>query len=689
VSKFLNIAFLLILFLAWSCSNLDEPSGLGRKIVEQKSPDSMQSGVYNTTTLAQDPNTYRSVIDSISGLHIYMDFLRNNGARVSQWAIGKWKNEETVLRLSYFVNPPDSSSGLENILYYLSQDPTVNLNSIKADLVWTNLTRYNSFEEIGIEVGMFISYKHGNVNLSDTKNQYGYIAEYSKDSSIIKNDEKFFPLNFIAVNPRNLNSRVPLTIESFLMRGKWKTSWNSDTVTIDSTVVRRYDVDWTNFVDTVGIDSSFLMRYDDALKNWSTDNKATVTSDTNRTQKKHKLWQSDTIISWKHFIPSSFYDSSAWVSGDSINGTLALYSQKIEMGRITRKNKTVKNSAHGYYGGSVYDTLIFDIPKTMLYREERIVKSRKPSAIEKDSVIYTARFENARNAATGKVIPDTLLQSSHRGGSYVIALDSVPLDTFPPVRGLRATGGKGNLGEFMFTYRKPQEFKSFKDTLSIYLRIDKNSTHNDNVLHVSSPLIRISHRKKSGDTTKIYTRDVPFTEKSIIAFSSDTLKNTMPVISGGLQRFAEIDLNLREFLDTTIGEEKFLSVGLADLTLFLDTVNTDFPLQYGDSILVNAIITTEKMAPGKIFALPRVLRTNYGYVKRSFSTNRIYPTAKIPIEGTLVDYLYKNKIYESGAPEKAYLYLWLDDWTMGRIFFNPRSPVYLTYILQTRKDGGL
>lgn len=89
------------------------------------------------------------------------------------------------------------------------------------------------------------------------------------------------------------------------------------------------------------------------------------------------------------------------------------------------------------------------------------------------------------------------------------------------------------------------------------------------------------------------------------------------------------------------------------------------------------------MTPGEIFALPRVLRTNYTYIKRDSST------VKIPIEGTLVDYLYKNEIYEKSAPEKAYLYLWLDDWTMGRIFFSPKSPVYLTYILQTRKDGGL
>jgi len=646
VSKFLNIAFFLILFLAWSCSNLDQPSDLGRKIVEQKSQDSMRSGVYNTITLAQAAETYGSVNDSLSGLHIYTDSLQNGGARVSKWAIGNWKNEETVLRLSYFVEKSDSSSRLHRILYDLARDTTINRSSIKANLVWTNLTRYNSYDEVGVEVGML---------------------KYSKDSVQIKNDKEFFPLNFLAVNPKNLNNSVPLTIESYLMKGKWpKVASEPDSFVIDSTIVRRYDVDWTNFVDTIKIDSTFFIDKD-SLKH-------TVTYLTKRTQKEHKLWRTDTVISWKHFIDPSFYDSTL----NGANGTITLYKTKDgqvkQVGSITHKSKIVKDDTTGY-GGSVYDTLIFNILDTMVYRTDRSVKISKPGAVDWDSVIFTKKFVNARDAATGKVIPDTLLQS---GISYIL-----PLDKVPDSRGLRATGGKENLGDFMFTSLRPEEFKQFKDTLSIYLRIDKNSTHNNNVLHVSSPLIRISYKKKS-DSTKTYAKDVSFSEKSIIAFSSDTLKNTTPVISGGLQRFAEIDLNLRDFFDI-VQEEEFLSVGLADLTLFLDKAKTDFPLQYGDSILVNAIITTKPMNPREIFALPRATRTNYAYIKRDSLT------AKIPIEATLVDYIHRNKIYDESVPlpQKAYLYLWFDDWTVGRIFFSPQSPVYLTYILQTRKGGGL
>ena len=667
--KFLNIAFLLILFLTWSCSNLDDPSGLGRKIVERKSQDNMRSGVYNTIKLTQEANTYGSVDDSLWGLHIYTDFLHYSGGRVSQWAIGNWKNEETILRLSYFA---DTSSRLHRILYDLADDTTINRKSIKADLVWTNLPRYNSFDEVGVEVGMFISY--------DKK---GGIDGYSKDSLKVKNDKGFFPLNFISVNPKSLNNSVPLTIESFLMKGKWPQTVGSKDTVIDSTIVHRYDVDWTNFVDTIRIDSTFFI----PVKNRPDTLKATVNRDTMSTQKKHKLWQSDTVVLWKHFIDSSFYDSYKWIIGDSINGTLALYSQKTEVGRITRKNKTAPNNAHGY-GGSIYDTLIFNIPKTILYRDGRSVEI-KPHGTggDIDSIIYTTRFENARepikviakDTIIGNVIPDTLWQS---GTSYIL-----PLDKVPATRGLRAIGGKDNLGDFMYTRPGEEENKMFKDTLSIYLRVDKNSTHNNNVLHVSSPLIRISYKKNS-DPVKTIEKDVNFSERSIIAFSSDILKDNMPVISGGLQRFAEIDLNLHEFFGT-IRQEGFLSIGLADLTLFLDTLKTDFPLQYGDSILVNAIITEKKMTPGEIFKLPRVLRTSSAYIIRDFSTKRVNSTVKVPIEGTLVDYLYKNEIYEKDAPEKAYLYLWLDDWTMGRIFFNPRSPVYLTYILQTRKDGGL
>jgi D-alanyl-lipoteichoic acid acyltransferase DltB (MBOAT superfamily) len=59
---------------------------------------------------------------------------------------------------------------------------------------------------------------------------------------------------------------------------------------------------------------------------------------------------------------------------------------------------------------------------------------------------------------------------------------------------------------------------------------------------------------------------------------------------------------------------------------------------------------------------------------------------KISLTNTLTDFIYLNKIFEKGAPSDTYLYLWLDSWTMGRIWFEPSDAIF-TYILQTRKDG--
>ncbi|MDR0303635.1 MAG: hypothetical protein LBH98_02540 [Chitinispirillales bacterium] len=653
MNKFCNIVFISTLFFVCSCSNLDKTSDLGKNIVQKKAPDNMDPGVYKTILLSQTADSYRSVSDALSGFHIYDDYLQNGGKPPSQWAIGNWENEETILKLSYFVDPSDTSLRLHRILYDLACSSAVNKESIRADLVWTNTTGYNSYDEVGVEVGMLL--------------------KYSAPSTKVDSKE-LFPLNFVAVNPKSLTNSVPLTIESYLMKGKWPKAGDVKDSVTDSTIVHRYSADWTNFVDTIIIDSIF--KTTTAGKNYS---KAEVNQTTLRMSKENgrKTWQTDTIISWKHFIGTFFYDSADIKKDDNntdtrISQTITLLKKDKDVyrnaGNIIHTRTTVKDNASGY-GGSVYDTIIFNIIDTMFYRTDRSVKVNKHSAIDWDSVIYNKKFVNARDDGTGKIIPDTLLQS---GTSYIL-----PLDKVPSTRGLRAVGGKNNLGDFMYTYEQPEESKQFKDTLSIYLRIDKNSCQQNNVLHVSSPAIRISYKKIS-DTSRIYI-NIPFKEKSVISYSQDNLDDAIPVISGGLQRLAKIDLNLSDFWKE-INEERYLTIGAANLTLPLDS-RTDFPFQYGDSIPIYVIADTANMTPQELFSLSGKRRINSAHIRRDSMS------ITIPLASTLMDCLYDYKIYEKDAPPHTYLYLWLDDRRMGRIYFKQENAVDFTYILQTRKGG--
>jgi len=450
----------------------------------------------------------------------------------------------------------------------------------------------------------------------------------------IFNDTNFFPLNFISVNSRLQTSFIPITLETYLLNANKN----------DSTIIQRFDVRSAFFIDTILIDSIFA-------------DKGKITDTIHAEVPTMQNFQSDVVVPWEHFVVSSFYDS---VKIDTLPNEsvfieeIKLLSKKVSgqrdtIGRISHKKYVLKNEdliTDPFVIDTTYDTITIVFDTAMTLRTSRKSFESKRT----DSV-----FVNPE-AKTHKV--------TQFGLKYKVALDD-------PQKGIRAVGGNG-FGNI--------DISTLSDTLNMYLRIDESSSF-EGILHLSAPALRVNYKKVGGkenkDTT-FHQKIIYFAKIGVLSKSSDILENKTPVISGALERFAEIDLDLSDFF-YEITKEKFLSVGLADLTLSLDG-KTDFPAQYGDSIQINAIVSSEKLTPKSLYALPNTRKASRFWIKRDSSS------VKVPLAGTLVDFVYEHRVFEKPAPANAYLYMWLENWRIGRIYFEPNNPEF-TYILQVRKGG--
>lgn len=597
MNRFIYILFITTMFLI-SCSGLDETSNLGKKFVTDNSPDSLNAGVYKTIYLTQDASTFKSIADTLSGKHIYQDSLQNNGNVINQWAIGNWNNEKTTLKLTHYKDTSDTNSIKEHLLKLLDESAF----DIKAQIIWDNVTNYNSYDNAAVEIGA------------------------------IFNGTSYFPLNFASVYTKNSSSSVDLTLETYLLNEK-----------NDSTEIERYDVVETNFTDTILIDSV----YNKNTKSWELS--GTPDSTRKADLQKRQSYKSDTLISWKNYVDTSSYCDSVTYNNDST--IITFYDEDTIVGTVKHKNSVKLNddSSIENYDPSItefiYDTLIIDIDTTFA-ASRRIVST--------DSERKYMKLVSSKT-------PDTLIQT---GKKYKVALND-------PQKGIRMVGGNGV---------ETIDVAALSDTLNMYLRIDAN-TNIANILHLSEPKLYILYKKINGNDTTQYYQTVDFTEMSVETKSSDVLKDTDPVISGALERFAEVNLDLSDFFDE-VKQGQFLSVGLANLTLSLDS-KTDFPAQYGDSIYLNAIVSSKKLTPETIFKLNSSRKVNRFLIKRDSSS------VKIPLASTITDYVYEHRIFEKTAPSNAYLYMWIDGWVMGRIYFKPsdNNNAEFTYILQTRKGG--
>jgi len=570
------VLFIAVAFLI-SCSGLDETSSLGKSIIEDKSQDGLNRGVYKTINLSVD--SLESVADKVfSGKSIAGGY--------TQWAIGNWDNEETILKLTH--DPADANS-LRRVLHTIAT--TDGVTEIKVELVWSNDIRLNA-SEAAVEVGA------------------------------IFNGTNFFPLNYDLINSRTQTSSIPLTIETYLLEENR-----------DSTVIKRFDITHTRFVDINHIDTTFI--------GGNVQTKRNTIPDTTL-----KKWKSDKQISWRDLIASSLYNDSL----TQINGNITVLRRR-NGAQITAVGTVTQNN----------DTMIIAIVPGILLDSTRTITRRPNTNIDIDSIIEIRRYLSSET-------PDTLIQHKVE---YQIALN----DTTHRKIIRKHVGGNDNLIDILTNDTLVSR------VLNMYLRIDKNSSI-QNILHLATPALRVSYKKRVPDTDdKTTSHQMPlinFTDVRVITNHSE-LTDTNPVISGNFERFAKIELDWNEYF-SEIKDSGFLSVGLADLTLSLDSDKTDFPAQYGDSILVNAIISDKELTPKSLYALlPGRKRTNF-IVRRDSSS------AKINLTDLMRDFVYEHRIFENDAPENTYLYLWLDNWRMGRIWFEQEDAV-LTYILQTRKGG--
>ncbi|MCL1946918.1 MAG: hypothetical protein FWF51_07200 [Chitinivibrionia bacterium] len=690
--RIFNVLIFFAATMFFSCSGLDETSNLGKKIIENKSQDGMKPGVYKTILLEQSPQTYASVADTLSGKHIYfdtsriyLDTLRSGEKKiVSQWTIGNWenKNEEVILKLCHCPHFEKNERRVADFLDSLiTKHKIADPASVKAELLWTNTTRNNSFESANVEIGAIFSYP---------------------------NDTTVFPLNFALVNPKNSGGSVPFTIGTYLLENRDEKK--------DTAYIERYEARYTNFVDTVKT-VTFFRKFSDAdpdpkendIDTTIKPERDKITGTIDVAAYKKIYFATDKLVTWKDYVPLSLYDTNKTVFNEPSEGfnVLEIFSSKGEkIGTIKHRRDSTKYNKEFppedgifdpsqpppllYMGYS--DTLIITYEDTAIYRES---KNSVKGNWENDSIVTHIKYTSAIDPVTLKPRPDTLIQTGYK---YITALTE-------PQKHNAVRSNVYVVGGELVDIGKLTDEKKLRDSLVMYLRVNKESR--ENIMHISMPFIQLSYIKNGEDVTKStpIKINIPFTEISVIAKSSDEdeLTDDVPVISSTFQRFAKIDLNLKNFFED-IYKEKFFNIGLAELTLNISP-QTDFPGQYGDSIRLNAIILSDTLTPQTLFTMPANRSVSSAYVKRNSGT------VKLNLVETLTDFLYdeyrhiyenlpedeENESDETGEVQtvnpfpkleeaKAYLYLWLDDLKMGRIYFEPTN-LNFTYILQTRKDG--
>ena len=648
MNKFCNIAFILVLMILFSCSNLDKTSDLGKNIINGIAPDTLASGIYETIMLSQSMRSYGSIRDT----------LRHNS---SPWAIGHWGNDTNMLRLRHY-RTGSADDRISYILHELTRDTTVIIDSIKAELLWSNVTDINSFDDVNVEVG-----------------------------SVFR-DTAYFALNFALIKPKMTTNLIPLNIESYLLYDSLQTKapheGATDSLVTDSVFISRFDATFTNFVDTVWIDSIFRKRDGEDWKYMPNDPLSKTRTKVDSAflkPEKYKRFTSDTLVEWRHFIPAALFDSIVDMREDTITGSsLKTIEQSFKLKRDTILVATIKRNVTIETWGSfdpdtsktwlekgwiksgdellhkrITDTLLIKYADTVIYRSNRGSYSPYSGNYANDSAVWHKKFMCAIGTDSNP-IADTLIQI---GNEYITALKA-------PKREIRTVGNIENLSKS----------RLLADTLDLYLRI--NGMNRDNILHIGSPVLRISYVKKNNPETRIFT-NIDFTKIYSTVKSKDVLKNNTPVIAGALQRVVKIDLNIKDFWKK-VYTERFLNIGMANLNLRL--AKNDFPTQYGDSIPIYAVVSKDTLTPTELFTLPNTRRVNVANVNRDSNS------VTIPLSGTLMDYMYinevfKDKQYESSAPPKTFLYLWIENY-VGRIYFDEKADsIGFTYILQTRKGG--
>jgi len=604
---------------------------------------------------------FGSVVDAFSGTHTYDDHLRNRGFSPSMWAIGNWQKDTTILRLRHFSNV--DSLRISHYLQRLARDTNIVERSIQAELVWTNLTGLNSFDDANVEIGVIFPGITGDTT------------------------SLFFPVNNVLSRPKNTNGIISLDIDSYLLYERDSVPATGK-IARDSAYITRFNATFTDFVDTIRIDSVY--RRINGIWEYQRNDPENNTDTTKRADRDRRIYfTSDTLVGWRHFVPATLFNSVDTSEanvirlshGDSLRVIIRRESDTTtEAGAVFNNVRTWAQSGDTLVFQRITDRLIFEWADTVVFRSASGVRPTEltEATMETELIRFTTRFmtaiDNEQPIGNRKPIADTLVQT---GKKYIIGVHETRVS--------RSTDST-NFGGMDLWYMVRNRL--LRDTLDMYVRINERSR--ESVLHISNPFLRVSYITEGArDSARTFV-NIPFTEISVIPRSADTLqistpkRDSIPIISAAMQRFAKIDLDFSKFFDT-ITDQRFLHIGLADLHLPIDRAGTDFPVQYGDSIPINAIITEEELTPEKIFALSsndkRLRRVSVGRVHRD--SNML----NIPIIETISDFVRYHEIYNKPAPQNAFLYLWLDGHRMGRVLFDKSRPVNFTYILQTRRDG--
>ena len=608
-----------------SCSKVDKYSSIGSDVIGSIDSSAIKyDGQYVTDTIKSTNADWKYLQDSLSGLHVYKDYLAhgNTGARQHNLIVGNFYSEKSFAYATFYA-----SVGVDTIDTIINDtvedgykyDTTDTNNSISRTI--DSLLRLDDVDSVTTSLTLYLDSAK---NIEEYYNLELSTLPYLADSTRVDTTKRQV-LNTIVVKGHSSQYSIELPYHYYQSK-EGDTVWIQN---VDGSKFYNYNLDvitnrefWRN--DSILDDSTFS----DTIK--ELDLSDTTNFNSSYTLPFHFFWNVDSTI-----------------EGDTIQNTNKItYTYSY----IDSSDSTIEKQIYQYVSPiDSSDTLITSFD-TLVYPDTVIHKL--------DTVVWVDSFEvngDSVRVDSSITITDSIF---YRDTMTVIQNDTAKIDTV------------------IFKYPRGYTDTLARDLDTMNILIKNLSTDNNNLLYMRNiistysqiVLSIVSHKKDSTSDTIIVLPSR--TSMTVFDDGSDSSD-----ISGGNEKYTNLKLNSANMWNSII-QNKYLSIVQAIAKINIDTALTKLPKHREDSYTLRYFLSDT------LFTENGALLGDSGSVSKSLDISDTTTVINLDVTSYMIDMLYNRKDPNKVPPN--YLYLWIDGTEMGNITFLKTSPYKLTYIIQNK-----
>lgn len=709
--------FLTSVLLA-GCSMFDETSTIGGDVLgNQDNSLDGYDGTFTTDQLVpRDLEFGYSLRDAFGGLHSYSDSLFVNGGKQGHRVIGSWGNQKSYITMQFA--PYDDTIGSTNERISLNRNLEMldSINDLNGgngvfdfNLVFTVNSSRSTNDRYNLEL-----FKIGTISHMDT-------AAPTLDS--VKAAGKAISINYGTVSGNTTVGSIPISLD-----------YHSNKTSVVDTLIyftqqKNHSYTVESFTDTIyKFDNKSIFVYGDT----------TVSTPIEVTQTDEAFEAS--ILPYNQIVAYQLPYSHG--SHHLIEDSLILATESItDINSVTTTTHTIKTaSLYSYTTDTVFDTLTVtyktpDMTQTIVGVDTTFKDTTEYYYAKRLQKVKGARLDAAAILASEKVL-DTLIE---KVGDYIDIthpkdaqkiVNAKRSTIFYPSHEYRKAASVVNTvtdtldnGVTRTIYEKSDTIFTYAGNIvNQYEIVDTNTnisitdltmrnranlfTHIDSTFNMAldfsefqndSSLLSISNivlRASLTLTDGTIGFDFPanYSQMTVVDSNDATLNsNTVAVSDGGTQRFARLKMNMHNFWNT-VQQNDYRTLLYSDLKLYVEKV--ELPDYHNDTIVVKGLLLDTLYKDG--YAVSSFLAQNRED-RTPFTFSVVKDSASVMIDNqiltdNILDILYGDRYKKSSGLPDCYLYLWIEDGHLGRVYWNysgtnmsAANAAEFTYILQDKK----